>query len=51
LKQLRKEELGDGSESEIDAVLDKIEADKGLVKQQEEKRQYHDFQKASAVVT
>jgi hypothetical protein len=33
LKQLRKEELGDGSESEIDAVLDKIEADKGLIKQ------------------
>lgn len=51
LKQLRKEELGDGSESEIDAVLDKIEADKGLDKQQEEKRHFHDFQKASAVVT
>lgn len=51
LKQLRKEELGDGSESEIDAVLDKIEADKGLVQQQEEKRHFHDFQKASAVVT
>ena len=26
LKQLRKEELGDGSESEIDAALDQIEA-------------------------
>ena len=32
LNNSKKEELGDGSEIEIDAVLDKIEADKGIDK-------------------
>lgn len=48
---MRKEEMGDGSESEIDAALDQIEAEKTKENVALEKRHFEEIQKANAVVT